>query len=243
MDAKARINGCRETLERRFAVVIPVYNHGVKVKAVVLEAVKLGFPVIVVDDGSTDITPKRLQGIPGIRVITHEHNLGKGAALMTGFRVAAEMAEFAITMDADGQHFPKDALAMIAAVPKGKKALIIGYRKQMENASVPWTSRMGRRFSDLWITASGGPGIRDSQSGFRIYPLSETLNLKTRSRRYQFEVEVLVKAHRNKIAVIEVPIRVAYPADRVSHFHPFIDFLRNSATFSRLVFRRIIGLV
>ena len=59
-------------------MVIPVYNHGVKVKAVVLEAVKLGFPVIVVDDGSTDITPKRLQGIPGIRVITHEHNLGQG---------------------------------------------------------------------------------------------------------------------------------------------------------------------
>lgn len=243
MGGKAWTNECGNIPGHRFAVVIPVYNHGIKVKAVVLEAVKLGFPVIVVDDGSADITPKRLEGIPGIRVITHEHNLGKGAALMTGFKVAAQMADFAITMDADGQHFPKDALAMIAAVPKGKKALVIGYRKQMENELVPWTSRMGRRFSNLWITASGGPGVRDSQSGFRIYPLPETLNLKTRARRYQFEVEVLVKAHRNKIAVIEVPIRVAYPADRVSHFRPFIDFLRNSATFSRLIFRRIIGLV
>lgn len=243
MGAIVGSNECGKISEQRFAVVIPVYNHGITVKAVVLEAIKLGLPVIVVDDGSTDVTPHRLQDIPGIRVITHKRNLGKGAALMAGFTVASETADFAVTMDADGQHFPKDALAMIAAVPKGKKALVVGYRKQMENQLVPWTSRMGRRFSNLWITASGGPGIRDSQSGFRIYPLPETLNLKTRARRYQFEVEVLVKAHRNKIDVIEVPVRVAYPIDRVSHFRPFIDFLRNSATFSRLIFRRIVGLI
>nr|WP_320194252.1 glycosyltransferase family 2 protein [uncultured Desulfobacter sp.] len=243
MGAQARSNACGSISGYRFAVVIPVYNHGITVKAVVLEAVKLGFPVIVVDDGSMDITPYQLQGLPGIRVITHGQNLGKGAALITGFKVAAEMADFAITMDADGQHFPNDALAMIDAVPKEKKALVIGYRKQMENELVPWTSRMGRRFSNMWITASGGPGVRDSQSGFRIYPLPETLNLKTQARRYQFEVEVLVKAHRNKIEVIEVPIRVEYPVDRVSHFRPFIDFLRNSATFSRLIFRRIVGLI
>ena len=243
MGAERKTNECGNVSGHRFAVVIPVYNHCVKVKAVVLGAVRLGFPVIVVDDGSTDITPKQLQGIPGIRVITHEQNLGKGAALMTGFRAAANMADFAITMDADGQHFPKDAFAMVAAVPSGTRPLVTGYRKEMENKSVPWTSRMGRRFSNLWITASGGPCIRDSQSGFRIYPLPETLNLKTLARRYQFEVEVLVKAHRHKIPVIEVPINVSYPVDRVSHFHPFIDFLRNSATFSRLIFRRIFGLV
>nr|WP_321400451.1 glycosyltransferase family 2 protein [uncultured Desulfobacter sp.] len=243
MGADTRPIECIKKLGHRFAVVIPVYNHGRKIQAVVLEAVKLGFPVIVVDDGSTDITPYQLKRLPGIRVITHEQNLGKGAALMTGFKAAAEMADFAVTMDADGQHFPNDALAMIAAVPKGKKPLVTGYRKQMENERVPWTSRMGRRFSNMWIAASGGPAIRDSQSGFRIYPLPETLNLKTQARRYQFEVEVLVKAHRNKIEVIEVPIRVEYPVDRVSHFRPFIDFLRNSATFSRLIFRRIVGLI
>ncbi len=242
MGREAGPNACGKTLEHRFAVVIPVYNHGITVKAVVLKAMKLGFPVIVVNDGSTDITPYQLRGLPGIRVITHEQNAGKGAALMTGFKAAAEMADFAVTLDADGQHFPEDALAMIAAVPKGTKPLVTGYRKQMENESVPWTSRMGRRFSNMWITASGGPAIRDSQSGFRIYPLPETMNLKTRARRYQFEVEVLVKAHRNKISVIEVPIHVAYPPDRISHFRPFIDFLRNSATFSRLIFRRIVGL-
>ncbi|WP_320041571.1 glycosyltransferase family 2 protein [uncultured Desulfobacter sp.] len=243
MGSEGGPNECKKNSGHRFAVVIPVYNHGITVKAVVVEAVKLGFPVIIVDDGSTDITPYQLKGLPGIRVITHEQNLGKGAALMTGFKIATEMADFAVTMDADGQHFPNDALAMIAAVPIGKKPLVTGYRKQMENERVPWTSRMGRRFSNMWILASGGPGIRDSQSGFRIYPLPETLNLKTRARRYQFEVEVLVKAHRNKIEVIEVPIRVEYPFDRVSHFRPFIDFLRNSATFSRLIFRRIVGLV
>lgn len=243
MSADTKSNRGERTSGNRFAVVIPVYNHGTMVKPVLLRAVKLGFPVFVVDDGSIDITAERLADIPGIQVLTHEQNLGKGAALITGFRAAASVADFAVTMDGDGQHFPEDALSLIAAIPGGKRPLVIGYRKEMTGACVPWSSRMGRRFSNLWIAASGGPAIRDSQSGFRIYPLPETLKLKTRARRYQFEVEVLVKAYRNKIPVVEVPINVSYSEDRVSHFHPFIDFLRNSATFSRLIFRRIIGLL
>jgi hypothetical protein len=75
----------------------------------------------------------------------------------------------------------------------------------------------------------------------RIYPLPEAIELPTRARRFQFEVEILVQAKRKGISVIEAPVRVNYnPAGaRISHFRPFVDFLRNSATFTRLIFTRI----
>ena len=84
--------------------------------------------------------------------------------------------------------------------------------------------------------------MADSQSGFRIYPLPEALNLSVAAQRYQFEVEILVKAGWQKRPVIEVPISVRYAPgkERISHFRPFIDFLRNSGTFTRLISRRIL---
>ena len=160
--------------KNRFAFVIPVYNHAGTVAQVAKDAQKLGYPVVVVDDGSTDDTYNQIKEI---------------------------MA---------GKH-------------------------------VPWTSSFGKKFSNFWVRASGGPAISDSQSGFRIYPLPEALNLKTKARRFQFEVEILVHAERNGIPVIEAPIRVRYNPEggRISHFRPFVDFCRNSSTFTRLIFTRI----
>jgi len=116
---------------------------------------------------------------------------------------------------------------------------VVGARHDMHAA--PWTSRSGRTFSNFWVRVSGGPRITDTQSGFRVYPIPETLDLAVTARRYQYEIEVLVKACRQGIPVIEVPVGVVYQADipRISHFHPFLDFLRNTGTFSRLIIRRI----
>ncbi len=86
--------------------------------------------------------------------------------------------------------------------------------------------------------------MNDSQSGFRIYPIPEALNLEVRSKRFQFEVEILVKAQRKKMPVIEVPVGVNYApgAERISHFRPVVDFLRNTSTFARLIIQRIFRL-
>ena len=224
----------------RFAVVIPVYNHARAVEKVITEALKLEVPVFVVDDGSTDNTRKRIQGFPDIRILTHEKNLGKGAALMTGFIEAAQVADWAITMDADGQHNPRDAKSLIRATRQYRKALIVGRRTGMDGPHVHWTSRFGRKFSNFWVRASGGPKIADSQSGFRIYPLPEALAWQTRSRRFEFEVEILVRAHWQGVPVVEVPVGVSYlPAgQRISHFRPWLDFFRNAKTFTGLIVRR-----
>jgi glycosyltransferase involved in cell wall biosynthesis len=223
-----------------FAVVIPVYNHGASVAAVVRQAVQCGFPIIVVDDGSTDGGCDDLESIPNIRVVRHSRNLGKGAALRTGMQAAAESVRWAICMDADGQHYPGDMLQLVDAIPAGSRpVIVIGRRQAMENA--PWTSRFGRKFSNFWVWVASGVALSDSQSGFRIYPLPEVFDLGVRAGRYQYEIEVLARASWQGMPIVEVPVSVSYApgGGRISHFRPWVDFLRNSCTFCRLIVRRV----
>jgi glycosyltransferase involved in cell wall biosynthesis len=204
----------------------------------------LNVPVVVVDDGSTDSTFERIKGIQGLWILRHQFNRGKGAALMTGFSKAAELADWAITLDADGQHNPEDARSLMRAIPEDLRPIVIGRRTGMQGADVPWTSRFGRGFSNFWVRMAGGPAVEDSQSGFRIYPLPECMHLDVKARRFQFEVEILAKARWKRMPVVEAPVSVSYRTGtpRISHFHPFFDFLRNFAMFSRLITHRILTL-
>jgi glycosyltransferase involved in cell wall biosynthesis len=228
----------------RFAALIPVYNHGHTVADVVQRTLALDIPVVVVDDGSTDSTFERIRDIKGARVLRHRFNRGKGAAIMTGFAEVAKTSDWAITLDADGQHDPEDAKTLIRAVPATQRPIVIGKRQGMLAPGVPWTSRFGREFSNFWVRMAGGPVVADSQSGFRAYPLPECIHLGVKARRFQFEVEILAKARWNGIPVIEAPVSVSYSPGtrRISHFHPFFDFLRNTGLFSRLITYRILTL-
>ncbi len=227
----------------RFSIVIPVFNHGNTACDVARKAISLGLPVVAVDDGSTDGVFDRLRQIQGLMVLRHRTNRGKGAALLTGMRaVHAQGANWAIAVDADGQHDPVEARALMDAVPTGERPVVVGCRQGMLAARAPWTSRFGREFSNFWVRISGGPKIADSQSGFRIYPLPEALNLPVKARRFQFEIEVLVKARWQGLPVVEHPVGVDYRPGgrRISHFHPFYDFLRNFGLFARLITTRVV---
>ncbi|MGD8367840.1 MAG: glycosyltransferase family 2 protein [Desulfobacterales bacterium] len=226
----------------RFAVVIPVFNHGQTAPVVARKALSLGCPVFAVDDGSTDGGHARLGKVPGLTVLRHRHNQGKGAALLTGMRAAAPVADWAITLDADGQHDPAEAQRLMGAIQQGQRPLVIGCRQDMRAARAPWTSRFGREFSNFWVRISGGPKVTDSQSGFRIYPLPEALHLPVKARRFAFEVEILVKACWQGLPVVEQPVGVDYRpgGGRISHFHPFFDFMRNFGLFARLITTRVL---
>jgi glycosyltransferase involved in cell wall biosynthesis len=243
-DLRARFEGCGAS----FAFVIPVFNHARNVGQVAAAAVESGVPVIVVDDGSTDGSAEAAGAVAGVRLVRHEENRGKGAAILTGLAEARSLAAgFVLTVDADGQHRPDEARRLLASLwPAGaaepERVLVLGARMGMDKVSVPWTSRMGRGFSGFWVWASGGPRVSDSQSGFRVYPVAETLALPTVARRFEFEVEVLVQARRAGLPIREVPVSVAYdpPGGRVSHFRPWRDFGRNSVTLTRLIATRFL---
>ncbi len=229
-------------VRKGLSIIIPVYNHAETVAGVVNGCLKTGHPVFVVDDGSTDSTADMLQHIKEIFILRHGKNRGKGAAILTGLKEASKIGDWALTIDADGQHDPADIRELVRAIPFNSRPIVVGTRQGMKNSQAPWTSRFGRKFSNFWVWASGGRLVKDSQSGFRIYPLPETLNLRVRSKRFQFEVEVLVKAGWQNMPIIEVPVHVNYKQleKRISHFRPFVDFMRNSMVFTRLIFLRIL---
>lgn len=235
-------NEYHQQIFSRSAFIIPVYNHGGRIKGVVEKTVAQGRPVFVVNDGSTDHTGEVLASLEGIVVLTHEQNQGKGAALLTGFSAAAEVADWAITLDADGQHDPAEAARLIEAVRPGARPMVVGRRKGMDDENVPWTSRWGRRFSNFWVWVASGLWVTDTQTGFRLYPLAEILKLRPRSRRFEFEMEIVVLAAWWGMPVIEAEIGVVYQpgAERISHFHPTRDFIRNSKAMSRLIPLRFI---
>jgi glycosyltransferase involved in cell wall biosynthesis len=232
-----------EAVISRTAFIIPVYNHAGTLGAVIKKVLAFDRPLFVVDDGSTDDTPRVLEGLSGVvTVIRQPVNLGKGAALMTGFAAAAPLCDWALTLDADGQHDPLDALSLIGAVTAGARPIVLGKRVGMAQKGAPWTSRWGRGFSNFWVFAASGLVLSDTQSGFRLYPLPESLQLHPQAKRFQFEVEVLVLAAWSGIPVVEAEISVHYPVpgQHVSHFRPARDFWRNTLTFSRLLAKRVL---
>ena len=100
----------------RFAIIIPVYNHGKTVADVARGCLEWDLPVYVVDDGSTDDTYAKIKTVEGVRILRHDHNKGKGAALIYGMTEAAGVADWAICLDADGQHDPNEIEVFMTAV-------------------------------------------------------------------------------------------------------------------------------
>jgi glycosyltransferase involved in cell wall biosynthesis len=225
----------------KILIVIPTFNNKSTLRRVVEEALALGLPVLVVNDGSTDGAMDSIANLPVQRIDFRQNN-GKGAAI----RAAAQWADeqgctHIITMDADGQHDPGDLSRFVATIQQYPMSLIIGVR-DFGMTNTPGSSVFGRKFSNFWIRISCGMQVQDSQSGFRAYPLELFRHVYPRARRYNFEMEILVRAIWAGMAVEQIGINVHYTTEtmRASHFRPFVDNARISLTFSRLVTRNLI---
>lgn len=226
--------------EPRLCILIPVYNHELTVRTVAIEAGRL-FPVIVVDDGSTDQTPSLLASTPGITVLRLVRNFGKAAALRAGFAHAERMGyTHAITLDADGQH-PTTSLARFAArCRENPGAFIIGVR-DLKAARAPGLRRLSNAISAFWFRLETGLKWSDSQCGFRIYPLAALKQLETKSQRYAFELEIMIKAAWAGLPLLAEPVEVDYGArtSRLSHFHPLRDFAEISVVHWRMALQAL----
>jgi uncharacterized protein (DUF2062 family) len=211
----------------QIAVVIPVYNQPERLREIVLRSLEAHPRVLVVDDGSRPAVAPLLASLP-VEVLRHEVNRGKAAAIRTAAdHLRGQGATHMITLDADGQHDPEDLPRLIEAIREHPDALILGVR-DFDNETVPAGSRFGRAFGNFWVRLQTGTKVHDIQSGYRGYPLAMLERLSCRSRRYAFEVEVVVHALWGGVKVHEVGVRVHYPKPehRSSHFHKLWDNLR-----------------
>jgi glycosyltransferase involved in cell wall biosynthesis len=225
----------------RIVIVIPVYNHGTTLREVVCQTLGMNKEIIVVDDGSTDEGTETISDL-NVRLIRHSENRGKGAAIMTASQEAYKLgATHIVTIDADGQHSPTDLVKFIPTIEKNPDAIIIGTRV-FDPATTPLGTRFGRAFSNFWLRVQTGCVIKDTQSGFRAYPLSILRWLKLKECYYSFEIEVLVKAAWAGVDLQEVDVSVYYPppSERISHFRPFMDNFRLSILNTKLTFRAIL---
>jgi glycosyltransferase involved in cell wall biosynthesis len=220
----------------RAAVVVPAFEAERVVGEVVAELCRIWpdpHAVLVVDDASTDRTAAEARRA-GAMVLRHERNLGKGAALRTGFAAAlARGFHVAVSVDADGQHPPREALRLrnCCAEPD---ALVVGVR-DLRAANAPRPNRMSNAFSNFAVSGFAWSWLRDTQCGLRRYPLAATLGLGASANGYGFESEVLIRAAAAGMPIVHVPVRVIYPpeAERITHF----DSVRDP---TRMIFRVIL---
>jgi predicted LPLAT superfamily acyltransferase/uncharacterized protein (DUF2062 family) len=222
----------------RIFVVIPVFNNRATLKRIVEGALAHDLPVIVVDDGSTDGCGMTVSDLP-VELLVHPQNRGKGAALLTGARRVSELGgTHFVSLDADGQLDPADLPKFMEAIARHPAAVICGDRRFFED-DAPGRSAFGRKFSNFWITATTGVKVRDSQCGYRAYPVADFLQLGLRGSRYELEVEALVKSAWAGITIVDVPVAVTYRPEEglVSSFRPFLDNARISRTYTRLFMR------
>lgn len=231
------------TLNQRFAdlkccVLIPTYNNEKTLEKIIRDTLEFTDKIIVVNDGATDSTREILEAFSGlITIVTHAVNQGKGMALRNGFKKAVELDyEYAITIDSDGQHFPSDLENFLNKISEHPGSLIIGARN-MNSENVPGKSSFGNKFSNFWFRVETGIKLPDTQSGYRLYPVKKLEKMKFFSPRFEFEIEVIVKAAWRGIPVISMPVKIFYAKgdERVSHFRPAKDFTRISILNTYLV--------
>jgi len=220
----------------KICVIVPTFNNGTTIETVLKDLSQYTDQVVVVNDGSTDHTKEILERLP-VEVVGYNDNQGKGWAIRQGFKRAVELGyAYAITIDSDGQHFADDLPSFIEALSAHPQAIILGARN-MDQHSVPGKSSFGNNFSNFWFWFETGLRLPDTQSGYRLYPLQLLRNFSFFTRKYEFEIEVLVRAAWSGIKIVSVPVKVFYAKKekRISHFRPFWDFFRISVLNTVLV--------
>ena len=215
------------------AVLIPAYRPSAGLLDLVGDLSARGMnAILLVDDGSgpefREIFHQAAR-FPGVQILRHAVNLGKGAALKTGINhalcVFPELIGI-VTADADGQHHPEDIVRVADGLRQHPGALVLGCRTF--DAAVPLRSRFGNILTRKLIATLIGAKLQDTQTGLRGIPASLAARLlPIDARGYEFELEMLIAARQSGVALVEIPIRTIYqPGNKSSHFNPLTDSMK-----------------
>ncbi|MDR9456314.1 MAG: DUF2062 domain-containing protein [Salegentibacter sp.] len=211
-------------------ILIPTYNNEKTLASVLQDLMLYTSNLVVVNDGSTDSTSQILQEFSAINIHHFEENQGKGEALKQGFKIAEALGyEYAVTIDSDGQHYPDDLDVFLGELENkkpGTEILLVGDRNMTQDG-IPGKSTLGNKFSNFWFLVVTGINLTDTQSGYRLYPLKTINEIRLYTKKFELEIEVIVKAAWRKVKVKNISIKVFYEEEnRVTHFRPFWDITR-----------------
>jgi len=222
-----------------FALLIPAFNEEQTIRSLVKECFHYCQHIVVVDDGSTDHTVNCLEGLP-VKIIRNNKNYGKGTSLTNGLRyLKNKNFEAVITLDADNQHDPKEIPKFLAAYHRYRNHIIIGAR-QINAEQAPLIRLFANKLADFFISWTAGKKIRDTQSGYRLYPhafIQKAVFLQEQNKpqnrifyrphyhqHFVFESQILIDAVQSGYPPICVPILSCYPEGRRnSYYRPLKD--------------------
>lgn len=215
----------------RPVVLIPVYNHPATVGAMVAAVRAYGLHCLLVDDGSEPGCAAVLDELAAahpqdVHLLRLKNNSGKGGATMAGLREVQRRGHtHALQIDADGQHDAKDIPRFLELAAQHPLAVICGC--PIYDDSVPRSRLYARYATHVWVWINTlSFDIRDSMCGFRAYPLASTVPLIDEFRvgmRMDFDVDIIVRLFWRNVPVVNLPTRVHYPQDGISHFRLWRD--------------------
>ncbi|MFS1956492.1 glycosyltransferase family 2 protein [Vibrio cyclitrophicus] len=222
--------------------LVPCFNHGATMPAVVSSLHHFELPIIIVDDGSELTTKQFLTPLAensNVTLVTLEQNQGKGGAVKAGIKRAQELGfSHAIQIDADGQHDLEALPALIQASQDKPQRLISG--QPVYDESVPKARLYGRYATHIWVWIETlSLSIKDSMCGFRAYPINQTRVVLSKydvGSRMDFDIEILVRLYWEGCDIDFIETRVIYPENGVSHFDALWDNVKISWMHTRLFF-------
>ncbi|OGL47432.1 MAG: glycosyl transferase [Candidatus Schekmanbacteria bacterium RBG_16_38_10] len=195
----------------KLSVVIPVYNEAHTIRQIIkrVEDVDLDKELIIVDDYSTDGTRDILKGLNGssnIRIIYHEENMGKGAALRTGFKHAT--GDIVVIQDADLEYNPQEYHKLIKPILDGRADVVYGSRFMTteERRVLFFWHFMGNSFLTLLSNMLTNLNISDMETCYKVFKAEVIKNINIEEDRFGFEPEITAKIAKRKYRIYEVGI-------------------------------------
>ena len=212
-------------------MVIPAYNEALLLEKVLLEVKNNPVKILVVDDGSNDNTYAVASKVADV-VIKNEENLGKGMSLRKAidYLLKNEDFDYIITMDADGQHLASDIKNFLKEAVD-KESFVVGNR--MDNPlHMPRIRILTNKFMSWFISRVAKQKIPDTQCGFRLISRNVLKAVEFKTKKFEVESEILIKAARAGFTIKSIPIKSVYFKNQKSRIHPFVDTIR----FIRFIF-------
>ena len=201
----------------KISIGIPAYNEEKNIAAIITKLKKITDSIIVCDDGSDDLTAEIARDL-GVIVVTHERNLGYGAAIKTIFQKSKEIdCDVLVTFDADGQHRVEDIESVINPIKNNDSDIVVGSRFLNNENDIPNYRKLGIKVITQVTNASIKKQLTDSQSGFRAYNKQVINDITPSDSGMGVSTEILIKASRNNFRISEVPIKILYEGDTSTH--------------------------